>query len=272
MKSILVHAADDSAMEARMQVALDIARATNAHITFLQAVSYEVFAPGDFYGSAMAAALPQIKEAAESFRAKTEADLANEDANWSWKFIYGMAERRLLEQSALHDLIIVGPYDVGEDGKRAASNMVGELALKAPAPVLVVPASTKRFDISAPILVAWNGSSEACVALRASVPLLALSGSVHLAYVSEFNDKERVDFRLDEGAKYLSRHGIEAEIVEIPRGNGTVSEALFEAAEMRGCSMMVMGAYGHSKLAEMLLGGVTRRSLTDPHLPIFLAH
>ena len=61
MKSILVHAADDSAMEARMQAALDIARATGAHITFLQAVSFEVFAPGDFYGSAMAAALPQIK-------------------------------------------------------------------------------------------------------------------------------------------------------------------------------------------------------------------
>ena len=54
MKSILLHIEGDSCMEARMQVALDIARTTGAHITCLQAVSYEVFAPGDFYGSALA--------------------------------------------------------------------------------------------------------------------------------------------------------------------------------------------------------------------------
>ncbi|MBV7259505.1 universal stress protein [Erythrobacter crassostreae] len=271
MKSILVHAADDSAMESRMQVALDIARATGAHITFLQSVSYEVFAPGDFYGSAMAAALPQIKQAAEDFRSKTEADLANEDAVWEWKFLYGMAEARLLEQSALHDLIIVGPHDIGEGGKRP-SRMAGELALKAPVPVLVVPDQAKRFDLSAPVLVAWNGSSEAGVALRAAVPLLKYASDVFLACVSEEKSRERSDFRLDEGAKYLSRHGVEAEIIEIPRDKQKVADTLFAAAETRGCSMMVMGAYGHSRLAELLLGGVTRRSLTDPRLPIFLAH
>ena len=56
MKSILLHIANDRAMTARLQVALDLARASNGHITCLQAISYEVFAPGDFYGSAMAAA------------------------------------------------------------------------------------------------------------------------------------------------------------------------------------------------------------------------
>ena len=272
MKSILVHANDDSCMEARMQVALDIARRTGAHITFLQSVSYEVFAPGDFYGSAMAAALPQIKEAAESFRARMEADLANEDAAWEWKFLYGMAESRLLEQSALADLILVGPDDVGEDNAHRASAMVGQLAVKASAPVLVVPGSTKRLDLTAPIMVAWNGSSEACVAMRAAVPLLALASSVYLTIVSEDNDRNRTDFRPDQGAEYLSRHGIHAEIVEVPRGESKVSDALFSAAGNRECSMMVMGAYGHSRLAEMLLGGVTRRSLTDPQMPIFLAH
>ncbi|MCK0128853.1 universal stress protein [Erythrobacter sp. F6033] len=271
MKSILVHAADDSAMESRMQVALDIARATGAHITFLQSVSYEVFAPGDFYGSAMAAALPQIKQAAEDFRAKTEADLANEDAVWEWKFLYGMAEDRLLEQSALHDVILVGPHDVGENGKRP-SRMAGELALKAPVPVLVVPDEAKRFNLSAPVLVAWNGSSEAAVALRAAVPMLKYASNVFLACVAEDKSRERHDFRLDEGAKYLSRHGVDAEIVELPSGKLKVSDVLFSAAEKRGCSMMVMGAYGHSRFAEMLFGGVTRRSLTDPQMPIFLAH
>lgn len=272
MKSILVHANEDSAMEARMQAAFDIARANDGHITFLQTVSYEVFAPGDFYGSAMAAALPRIKEAAEEFRTKVQADLANEDVNWDWKFMYGMAESRLLEQSALHDIIIVGPHDVGEDGQHAASGMVGELTLKAPAPVLVVPGETKKLDLSGPALIAWNGSSEASVALRAAVPLLSHAREVYLASVIEEKEKARFDFGPDEGAEYLSRHGIRAEIVEIPRGDAKISDTLFSAAQSRECTMMVMGAYGHSRLAEMLLGGVTRRSLTDPHLPIFLKH
>lgn len=272
MKSILVHANDDSAMEARMQAALDIARATDAHITFLQSVSYEVFAPGDFYGSAMAAALPQIKQGAQEFREKVEQDLANEDAAWEWKFLYGMAEQRLLEQSALHDLIIVGPDDVGEEGDRGPSSMIGQLVVKAPAPVLVIPAETKRLDLRAPMMVAWNGSSEACVALRGAVPLLSLASEVYLTCVAEPNEKNRYDFRPDEGAEYLSRHGIRSEIVEVPRGDLKISDTLFAAAKVRECSMMVMGAYGHSRLAEMLLGGVTRRSLSDPQMPIFMAH
>ena len=272
MKSILLHIDGDSCMEARMQVALDLARANGGHITCLQSVSYEVFAPGDFYGSAMAAAMPKIKEAAEELRAKIEADLANEDASWEWRFLYGMAETRLLEQSVLHDVIIVGPHDIGEDGATGPSAMAGELALKAPCPVLVVPGDTKKHDTQAPVLVAWNGSSEACVALKQSVPLLALSNKVYIASVDEQNDQPRQDFPASEAAMYLSRHGIEAEIVSIPRGEAKISDTLFSAAQLRECGLMVMGAYGHSRLAEMLMGGVTRRVLSDPQLPVLLAH
>ena len=99
MKSILLHIDHDRAMSARLQVALDIARATNGHITCLQAVSYEVFAPGDFYGSAIAAAMPVIKENAEKLRAETEAQLEHEGVPWDWRFVYGIAPHRLLEAS-----------------------------------------------------------------------------------------------------------------------------------------------------------------------------
>ncbi|QIQ86691.1 universal stress protein [Erythrobacter sp.] len=271
MKSILLHIEGDSCMEARKQAALDIARTCDAHITCLQAVSYEVFAPGDFYGSALAAAMPRIKEAAEELRGEIEKDLENEGVSFEWRFMYGMADTRLLEQSALHDVILVGPNDVGEEG-RAPSAMVGELVLKAPAPVFVIPKDTKRLDLSQPALVAWNGSSEACVALRAAVPLLKHASKVYLATVSEDSERERFDFPPTEGAKYLSRHGIASEIIEIPRGEAQISDTLFSAAQVRECGFMVMGAYGHSRLAEMLFGGVTRRSLSDPQMPILLAH
>ena len=271
MKSILLHVDSDECMPARLEAALDLARAHESHITCLQVVNYEFFAPGDFYGSAMAAAIPQIKKAAEDFRAKIEADLKNEDVQWEWQLLHGMAETKLLEQSPLHDLIIVGPQDVGQR-VRGPSSLVGELVLKAPVPVLVVPEKTKRLDPTAPILVAWNGSSEACVALRASIPLLRGASQVFLASVAEKKKRDRYDFPPVEGGKYLSRHGIKAELIEIERGKGKIADALIAEALERGCGMMIMGAYGHSRLAEFLLGGVTRRALTDPKLPILMAH
>lgn len=271
MKSVLLHIDGDDCMEARMQAALDIARAHDGHITCLQAVSYEIFAPGDFYGAAMAAAIPAIKKAAEELRKKIETDLANEDVAWEWRHVHGMAETRLLEHSALHDIIVVGPHDAGETG-HGPSVLVGELVLKAPVPTLLVPGHWKRLDLTAPVLIAWNGSSEACVALRQSVPLLRQSSRVILASVTEEKDQERFDFPAVSGAEYLSRHGIDCEIMEIPRGKAKIADTLSTTALANECGLMVMGAYGHSRLAEFLLGGVTRRSLNDPQMPILLAH
>ena len=272
MKSILLHISGDSCLDARLQVALDMARAHGGHITCLQPVNYEIFAPGDFYGSAMAAAIPRIKEAAEEVRTRCETQLKNEDVSWEWEACSGQPEAKLLERSALHDIILLGPNDVGQDGARSPSSLAGSLALRAPIPVLVTPGHIKSFDPSAPVLVAWNGSAEACVALRQAVPLLAKADAVYLASVAEASDKRRFDLPPIEGARYLSRHNIAAELVEIPRGEAKVADTIFTAANMRECAMVVMGAYGHSRLAETLLGGVTRRSLTDPQLPIFLAH
>jgi len=271
MKSILLHVDHDRAMPARLQVALDIARASDGHITCLQAISYEVFAPGDFYGSAIAAAMPVIKENAEKLRAEIESNLANEGVAWDWRFLYGIAPHRLLEHSALADVVIVGPSEAGEGG-RGPSALVGDLVLRAPVPVLVVPEDSMGFDVKAPVMVAWNGSSEAAHALRAAVPLLTMAAKVYLVSIAEVSDKPRFDFPALEGAQYLSRHGIECEVVEVPRGEAKIADTLFSAAQMRECGLMVMGAYGHARLAELLLGGVTRQMLSEPQMPILLAH
>lgn len=271
MKSILLHINDDAALEARTQAALDLARAFNGHVTCLQSVTYEIFAPGDFYGSAMAAAMPVIRENAEALRKQVEDDLANEDVSWSYRFQFGMAESRLLEQSAINDVVVVGPNDVGEEGPHP-SRMVGDLLLYSRTPVLVVPKGHKRLDCAGPALVAWNGSTEACVALRAALPLLAKASKVYLVSVAETKPRQRYDLPPVEGGEYLSRHGIEAELVEIPQGDGSIAETLVDAARIRDCGYMVMGAYGQSRLAEFLTGGVTRKALTDPQIPILLAH
>lgn len=271
MKSILLHIDHDPAMDARLQVALDIARATNGHITCLEAVSYEVFAPGDFYGSAIAAALPVIKENAERLRAEVEADLANEGVPWDWRFEYGIAADRLLEAAPLADIVLLGAAEPGTSG-RGPSSLVGDVVLKSSAPVLVVPEGVRSFDVSAPMLVAWNGSVESARALRAALPLLACSCQVTLASVIEPGAAREAELPSTQGARYLSRHGIACEMVELPRGEASIADTLLEAARARECAVLVMGAYGHARLAEMLLGGVTRTMLSAPQMPILLTH
>ncbi len=271
MKSILLHIEHGPAMTARLRVALDIARSTNGHITCLQAVSYDIVAPGDIYGSAMAAVMPLIRENAENLRAQIEKELEREGVPWDWRFEYGIAAQRLLEASPLADIVILGPAENGTDERRPSS-LVGTVALNATVPVLVVPSDARSFDISAPMLVAWNGSAESAHALRAALPLLACSCRVTLASVIEHGERSGFDIPSTEGAKYLSRHGIACEIVELPRDEAPMSDTLFAAARARECSLMVMGAYGRSRLAELLLGGVTRQMLSDPKMPILLAH
>jgi len=271
MKSILLHIDHDPAMTARLQVALDIARANNGHITCLQAVSYEIFAPGDMYGAAIAAAIPLIRENAEKLRARIEHELEHEGVSWDWRFVYGFAAQCLLEASPLADIVILGPAEKGTDG-RGPSTLVGDVMLKAPVPVLVVPADVRSFDVGAPMLVAWNGSIESAHALRAALPLLACSCQVALASVIEAKERENFDLPATEGARYLSRHGIACEMVELPRADAPIADILSAAALARECSLIVMGAYGHMRLAELLLGGVTRRALTAPKLPMLLAH
>lgn len=271
MKSILLHIDHDPAMQARLQLALDMARATNGHITCLQAVSYEVFMPGDFYGSAIAAALPVIRENAEKLREKIETAMEHEGVPFDWRFEYGIAGQRLVAASPLADIVILGPAEAGSDG-RSPSALVGDVVMRAPVPVIVVPDGSPAFDVSAPMLVAWNGSAESAHALRAAVPLLACSCKVTLACVTEDTARSSSDLPSTEGAKYLARHGIACEIVEIPRGEAKVADTLFSAAQLRECSLLVMGAYGHSRLAELVLGGVTRHMLTEPQMPVLLAH
>jgi nucleotide-binding universal stress UspA family protein len=75
-----------------------------------------------------------------------------------------------------------------------------------------------------------------------------------------------------EGAEYLSRHGIDCDMVERAPLDGSVEEALLHAIETRGAGYLVMGAYGHSRLKEMVLGGTTRGMLANTPVPLLLAH
>ncbi|HVV99363.1 MAG TPA: universal stress protein [Planctomycetaceae bacterium] len=269
MRSILLHVDNDDCLEARFQAALDLARAFEGHLTCAQPIPYGVAASGDFYGTMAAELLTVLEDNADKFRTRVEARLGNEDIPWTWVQKLDAPEHLLLTHAALSDLIVLGARD--PNGGNGASSLAGSIAIHALTPVLVVPEGPGGFDVSVPAVVAWNGSIEASHALRAAVPLLKRAASVVLLTIEEPRTRG-YDLPAVEGAEYLSRHGIECEMVERAPLDDSIEEGLLHAIETHRAGYLVMGAYGHSRLSEVVLGGSTRSLLEGPPVPLFLCH
>jgi nucleotide-binding universal stress UspA family protein len=84
--------------------------------------------------------------------------------------------------------------------------------------------------------------------------------------------EDRHAFPAVEGCRYLALHGIEAELRDLPREGRPIGEMLLEAAASLGARYVVMGAYGHSRVREAVLGGVTRRMMQESPVPLLLGH
>jgi nucleotide-binding universal stress UspA family protein len=193
--------------------------------------------------------------------------LKSEGVSWDWASRDGDSVVRLAEASRLADLVVMSAGPLENAGKIQVA-LTGDVAIAAAAPVLAVTPGLRSFDVGGVALVAWDGSREAAVAMRASVPMLHRASAVHILTVEE----KPSDFRATDAARYLSRHGIEAEVIERGAGGQSIEAVIREEVMRLGATYLVQGAYGHSRLRQTLFGGVTRGLLSDAPVPLFLGH
>ncbi|NNC71492.1 MAG: universal stress protein [Sphingomonadaceae bacterium] len=270
MKSVLLHIHRDHGQEARLQAALDIVRTFDGHLTCLQATPFETYIIGDPFGGVYA--LPQmiaeIRKGEEAERRTIEDRLKREGVSWDWLSYDGSAAKVLADNSWLADLAIVSVLtDKSESGRTPP--IAADVVLHARAPVLVVPDEATGFDCSAGAMIAWNGSRESSQALRAALPLLRMADAVTVICVAEEQSK---GLPPTAAATFLSRHGVACNLVEQPREHRSVADTLRAAISAGGPGYLVMGAFGHSRLRERVLGGVTHDLLANPPKPLLLAH
>lgn len=141
------------------------------------------------------------------------------------------------------------------------------------APVLVIPQA--EIDYDAPfgrLLVAWNESDEAMEAVRKGMPALKSADRVGIVMV---DPPAHSPERSDPGGAIcvmLSRHGIKAEVAILSRTMPRVAEVMNRHVQDRGFDLIVMGAYGHSRFREALIGGATREMLETATVPVLMAH
>ncbi len=173
----------------------------------------------------------------------------------------------LADQALLADLIVVNrklddfPYP---DMRGAAA----ETLIQAGKPILAVPDASRGVNVSGKVLVCWDGSPACTEAVQAAIPLLKLAEKVDMLVV----DDGSIALPAEEGAAYLSRHGIHAMIHQVAAHSRKPAAVILDAIRHYTSDYVVMGGFSHSRLTEALLGGVTRAMLTESPVPVFLAH
>lgn len=182
----------------------------------------------------------------------------------AWRLVEGRADVELARRGLLFDLIVL-PQPRAEKEGLSASGLEAAL-FDVGGPVLVVPGAF-RGNIGRNVVVAWNGRREAARALTAALPLLQRAKEVTVISIEESarsaDPAEAVD--------RLALHHVEAQGHRISGGQAP-GEALLTEAEKREADLIVMGAYGHSRLRQFIVGGVTRRLLAETRVPLLMAH
>jgi len=267
MKNILLLVHDDAGQEARFQAALDIVRAVEGHLSCLDVTVIPALVGADYVGDAgFGMLLEDEREREAANRTKLEARLVREDLPWDWADATGQIAHCLQNACALADLIVVN-RQLDSFPLPDMRAVAGELVLRSDTPILAVPDTLERFDLDS-ALVAWDGSSASAAALRAAVPLLRHARHVTIVEVQD----RSVRTPAEDAATYLSRHDVHARIERIEPGDRSTADLVLAKAASEAFGYIVMGGFGHQRLAEALFGGVTRTMLTKSPIPVFLAH
>jgi nucleotide-binding universal stress UspA family protein len=276
-KTVLTVVTDEGLVPSTIDHAAALASDWDAHLEVL-CFGVDRTQTGYYYAGANAMILQETldRATADASRLIAAARTALERTSARWSVEEGVAQlvdigRHVAGRARFADVVVL-PQPYGE-GRGVELEPVVEGALfDGQTPVLVVPDGATPVARPARVVVAWNESSEALRAVRAALPLLQAADQVHVVVI---DPPQHGANRSDPGgmlSQYLSRHGVAAEIDVLSKTMPRVSDVLNRHARDVDAQMIVMGAYGHSRFREAILGGATRHMLEQAAVPVFLAH
>jgi nucleotide-binding universal stress UspA family protein len=167
------------------------------------------------------------------------------------------------------DLAIVGQ---AQPEMSTMEQIIGETTLfESGRPMIMVPYIQKAPFKTNNVIICWDGSRTAARAVADAIPILSKSSRIEIVSVTSERGKEDEIEGADIG-QHLARHGLKVDVHRISRGNIDVADALLSHAADSAADLLVMGGYGHSRLREFVLGGVTRSIFQSMTLPVLLSH
>jgi len=272
--TLMVHLDLDHGNDARLRVAGDLAERFNARVIGIaaQAEIIPMYYSAEGYGAAFIAEdnLAEIKLRMQQAEERFRAALTGRAKVIEWRSAIEEPAPFIAEQSRAADLVILGKAVDEEKGGPPPQLDPGDLIGRTGRPLLIVPDDVQTLTAER-VLIAWKDTREARRAAFDALPLLQACQKVIVAEIDEDNDAAAAHRRVEDVLAWLARHGVYgAGKVEPLRDHAAAQ--LDALARKESADLLVAGAYGHSKLREWILGGVTRDLLKQTSRCQLLAH
>lgn len=275
-KSILTVTVGETVDTDTLDNAVMLSRREGGHLDIL-CLGVDRVQVGYYFDTASPAMLEkgiaQAREEASIAKAAVEAHLEGEDIAWTVRS--GVVQIGAIPEVVGHaarfsDLVVLGkPY--GGPAETEVAAVLEAVLFEGRAPVLVAPGKLAP-TLGRKVIVAWNQSAEALAAIRAALPMLKAADKVDVAIIDpKTHAADEADLG-SEISRMLSRHGAQVAVSVLARTMPRVADTLMRHARDEEADMIVMGAYGHSRFRESILGGATRDMLADTDIPVLMAH
>jgi nucleotide-binding universal stress UspA family protein len=262
-KTVMVSLALDRPNDACLAVAGDLAERFGARVIGVAASDIRptlYFAEGELAQKLLDEEASAIRQRLSELEAEFSNAVGKRATSVEWRSAQALAGPYMLQQARAADLLIVGARDEAIVDVGIATDP-GDLVMQAGRPLIVVPPTVQWLDLRS-VLVAWKDVREARRAVFDALPLLAAAKDVTITAVPEKQgDRAEILAQVADVAAWLRGHGIVASTV-VPEKTGDAIAQLDKVAADIEAGAVIAGAYGHSRLREWILGGVTRHLAT----------
>lgn len=275
-KSILLNASGARGGSQALEMALDLTKLFGAHLSglYTYASAYYIY---EFSHGAVSATLEgrerdarlAAERAVNGFQTLARRAGVTDS---EWVCVGGDPLQALARRSHGADLLVTPPGSNLAPAAPASLDLPAGLALACGCPVLLVPDVSTSSRMPQRILIAYNARREAMRAVRDALPLLARARAIEILTIREGTDETDAEEPGQAAQTLLSRHGIASRLSPSNGTTGDVTEAILSRADEFGADLVCMGAYGHSRLREVALGGVTWHMLREATLPVLMSH
>jgi nucleotide-binding universal stress UspA family protein len=278
IKDLLVHVDQSPATATRLDAALELGERFGAHVTALHLIAEPFMRNMAGYhlpADVLKEHLRHAEAEAEQVFAQAREAADHRGISLETRAESGSLDRlpALFARNARNtDLVIIGEPNA-EAGGADETLLVEAAFMDTGRPALVIPQAGAVKLPPERVLIAWDGSREAARAVHDSMPLLRLAEEVVILIVDASKLGPRFGQQPGAGiVAHLGRHKVACRINQVQSGGSAITDLILAEAKSAGADLIVMGGYGHSRLRELMLGGVTRHMIERMTLPVLLAH
>ncbi len=277
LKTILVSLNDPERLDALLEVAGGLALQHDAHVTGLFVIPamrvYPVVTlhvPPEFFETQRRA----FEEQAEDVRRRFEDYCERNMVRHEWRLEHSVSPliADTVISHALRSDLVVASQPAREEIADIESDFAERIVMESGRPILFVPRMGRFAGAGKEIVCGWNATRESARAVYDALPLLQKAEKVHLAWVDPMKDEDAEDLPGADMAAALARHDVDAVAEEVVSGGIGVGEALLNHVADTGADLLVIGAWGHSRLREYVFGGATQHLMDHMTVPVIFSH